>query len=257
MLRNARQWSGWMNGAGTYSPRTQLYFVGTSGWVYDWNPNGIEWYVKNSGLNAVELNASFYRFPSEKMVEKWARVASSLRWSIKVNQLITHRFMLNEKALEYWNKFYKLFKPMEERGLVDFYLFQLPPRYRPTQHGVEKLEKFAQECGLGWRMAVEWRNLEWFKEEWVVWARRNEITVVSVDSPIGIFYAKSGPYVYVRFHGRVVWYAYRYTVEELAEAAAKLLALKPSKLYAFFNNNHDMLDNARTFLKMLKTIGGV
>ncbi|RLF12723.1 MAG: DUF72 domain-containing protein, partial [Thermoprotei archaeon] len=36
-------------------------YIGTSGWLYDWNLDGsLDWYVKNSGLNAVELNASFY-----------------------------------------------------------------------------------------------------------------------------------------------------------------------------------------------------
>ncbi|MFP3209319.1 MAG: DUF72 domain-containing protein, partial [Nitrososphaeria archaeon] len=35
-------------------------YVGTSGWSYAWNPDGLEWYVRNSGLNAVELNSSFY-----------------------------------------------------------------------------------------------------------------------------------------------------------------------------------------------------
>ena len=34
-------------------------YVGTSGWAYFWNPDGLDWYVRNSGLNAVELNASF------------------------------------------------------------------------------------------------------------------------------------------------------------------------------------------------------
>ncbi|RLI98826.1 MAG: DUF72 domain-containing protein, partial [Candidatus Aenigmatarchaeota archaeon] len=67
-------------------------FVGTSGWAYGWNPNGFDWYIKNSGLNSVELNASFYRFPFPNQVKSWARKTKefnpSLRWSIKVNRLI-------------------------------------------------------------------------------------------------------------------------------------------------------------------------
>jgi len=39
------------------------FFIGTSGWMYGWNEKqSVDWYVANSGLNAVELNASFYPF---------------------------------------------------------------------------------------------------------------------------------------------------------------------------------------------------
>ncbi|MCO5383003.1 MAG: hypothetical protein NHB15_13700 [Methanosarcina barkeri] len=39
-------------------------FVGTSGWYYEWNEmKNLDWFIQNSGLNTVELNASFYRFP--------------------------------------------------------------------------------------------------------------------------------------------------------------------------------------------------
>jgi len=50
--------------------------VGTSGWLYDWNEGGdLRWYVENSGLNAIELNASFYRFPFPSQVKGWSRRA--------------------------------------------------------------------------------------------------------------------------------------------------------------------------------------
>ena len=109
-------------------------FCGTSGWAYSWNPDGFDWFVKNSGLNAVELNASFYRFPFPNQVKAWARKTKKfnpkLRWSIKVNRFITHVFKFSEKALVTWNKFKKLFKPLEEN--IDFFLFQLPPSVTPS-----------------------------------------------------------------------------------------------------------------------------
>jgi uncharacterized protein YecE (DUF72 family) len=40
-------------------------YAGTSGRLYDWNLGGsLEWYARSPGLNAVELNSSFYRIPS-------------------------------------------------------------------------------------------------------------------------------------------------------------------------------------------------
>ncbi|MEO0119416.1 MAG: DUF72 domain-containing protein, partial [candidate division WOR-3 bacterium] len=66
-------------------------YVGTSGWYYDWNLEGtFDWYLKNSKLNAVELNVSFYRFPFPNQVKSWANKGKSLRWAIKVSRIITH-----------------------------------------------------------------------------------------------------------------------------------------------------------------------
>jgi uncharacterized protein YecE (DUF72 family) len=98
-------------------------FVDTSGWFYSWNPEGsFDWFVTHSGLNAVELNMSFYRYPHPNMVRGWALKGRGLRWSIKVHRLITHTFKLNEKAYIRWERFSKLFASLEP--YID--LFQLP-----------------------------------------------------------------------------------------------------------------------------------
>jgi uncharacterized protein YecE (DUF72 family) len=59
---------------------TMKCFVGTSGWFYSWNPEGsFDWFVTNSGLNAVELNMSFYRYGYPNMVRGWALEVRELR----------------------------------------------------------------------------------------------------------------------------------------------------------------------------------
>jgi len=66
-----------------------MIFIGTSGWLYPWNPKkNLDWYVKYSGFNAVELNASFYRIPTPQQVEKWRKY--EITWAVKVNRKITH-----------------------------------------------------------------------------------------------------------------------------------------------------------------------
>ena len=69
----------------------QKLYAGTSGWSYPWNPDGLEWYI-DAGLNAVELNSSFYRFPYRNSIASWKRKTEGkdFRWSIKVNRSITH-----------------------------------------------------------------------------------------------------------------------------------------------------------------------
>ena len=227
-------------------------FVGTSGWQYSWNPDGLEWYLKNTKLNAIELNSSFYRFPFPNQVKGWKNKMKikEIRWSIKVNRLITHVFKLNEKALNVWEKFEKMFKPLEE--YIDFYLFQLPPKFKPN---LEKIKNFVKETNLKEKLALEVRNVEWFNEKVLEELKSLEITFVGVDAP----YYENLPreifninnIVYLRMHGRTEWYSHCYTEKELKEVAEKIKVSKAEKVYVFFNNNHAMLENAEKMIEIL------
>jgi len=224
-------------------------FVGTSGWLYGWNETkSLGWYVNNSGLNAIELNTSFYRFPFPNAVKSWAIKGRELRWSIKVNQLITHALRFNEKAFVLWKKFERLFEPMDH--LIDFYLFQIPPSIKASS--APKIDSFIKDTELRKRFALEIRNITWFGEKWIEWASGLGITLVSVDCPdlpLDVF--NTGGIVYERMHGRHGWYTHLYLDEELKEVATKIMKTKPNRAYVFFNNDHAMLDNSRKMLTML------
>ncbi|MEO0097304.1 MAG: DUF72 domain-containing protein [candidate division WOR-3 bacterium] len=225
-------------------------YVGTSGWCYDWNLEGtFDWYLKNSKLNAVELNVSFYRFPFPNQIKTWANKGKSLRWIIKVSRIITHRFRLSEKSYSFYERFINLFKTLD--NYIDFYLFQLPPNFTPKS--IDKIEKFIEYTNLKERFALEVRNEKWFKEEYYKWSENKKITWVSIDAPdFGEVIIKTNDYIYIRFHGKDVWYAYDYSKKELENIAKKIVEKKPKKVYAFFNNNHAMLKNAQLFMKILK-----
>lgn len=229
-------------------------FVGTSGWVYNWNEEGsLDWYLKNSGLNSVELNMSFYRFPFPNQVKGWLsktrKLKPDLRWSIKVNRLITHIFKFNEKAFRLWENFHQLFRPLEKN--IDFYLFQLPPSL--SFSSFPRLESFIKDTRLKEKFALEVRNKDWFKEKCLEWAKKLRITWVSVDSPdFPLEVYSTNKIVYERMHGRTFWYSHYYTDEELREVKEKILKIKPKRVYVFFNNNHAMLENARRMLNLLK-----
>jgi len=225
-------------------------FVGTSGWAYEWNEGrNFQWYAENSGLNAVEINASFYRFPFPSQVKGWAKRTREIRWAVKVNRLITHVFKFNEEARRAWKRFEEIFAPLDKS--IDFYLFQLPPNSAPSM--AEKIASFAEFTGLGNRFALEVRNEEWFSSKNLELARKNKITWVSIDAPKfprEIF--KTTDFVYLRMHGRESWYSYNYSREELEEIAEKIKKSKPKAAYVFFNNDHDMLNNAREMKKILE-----
>ncbi|MEM0506242.1 MAG: DUF72 domain-containing protein [Thermosphaera sp.] len=229
-------------------------FVGTSGWLYDWNEDGtLDWYVENSGLNAVELNACFYRFPFQNQVKSWKRKSKSLRWAIKVHRSITHLRKFGERAYGIWDKFKNLFNPLED--LIDFYLFQLPPNYSCREESLKNIERFYLYTDLGKRFAIEFRHPSCFKDDIVKWAEEFGITLVSIDSPIARWIVSSNKIVYLRLHGSHVWYGHDYSREELEEIRAELERLEPEAIYVFFNNNHWMLENARLMKIMLENLG--
>ncbi len=221
-------------------------FVGTSGWFYDWNEKRtLDWYIENSGLNAVELNASFYRFPFPNQIKGWAKKGKSLVWAVKVSRLITHRYRFNEEALRVWKDFKELFKVLDE--CIAFYLFQLPPDFT----AVEKAVRFSEKTELGKRFALELRNKKLL--EGAFWKEcPGKITLVSLDSPEFQSKIFPGKTVYLRMHGRTSWYSHNYSLEELQEIVGKILALNPERVFIFFNNNHQMLANARTMLTLWK-----
>lgn len=230
-------------------------YVGTSGWNYFWNKGkSLDWYIKNTGFNAVELNMSFYRFPFPSLPKHWAKIGSNIAWSIKVNQIITHRMRFSEKSLRTWEKFRRLFEPMEHTGLIHFYLFQCPPSLRPTPKIVDNIEKFVIHANLGEMFAIEFRNEEWFKQKWEKWARKIGITMVSVDAPEFISRIfRSSRKIYVRMHGRTEWYSHIYNEKELAEIfeAIRMRIIGNECLYFFLNNNHGMLSGGRLIIEII------
>ena len=147
-------------------------FVGTSGWFYDWNPDGLDWYIKNSGLNSVELNASFYRFPFKNQIKSWSK--KNIIWSIKVNKTITHLYKLSEKSYPVWEKFYNLFSEMENK--IRFYLFQMPPNFKK----LENVEKFLEKYKINEKFAIEFRNNEILNKNIEEWARELNLSLIHI-----------------------------------------------------------------------------
>ena len=70
-----------------------LIRIGTSGYTYSWGkakPSPFKWYIDQK-FNSVEINASFYSFPTESWIRTWQNSApKDFTFSIKVHRSITH-----------------------------------------------------------------------------------------------------------------------------------------------------------------------
>jgi uncharacterized protein YecE (DUF72 family) len=221
-------------------------YVGTSGWSYDWNKGrSLEWFVNNSGLPAIELNGSFYRFPSESTVAGWAESGKSLRWSVKVHRGVSHNHNFDREAFAIWERFFKRFSSLDT--LVEFYLFQAPPHFSDTG----RLAGFADDAGIGSRFALEIRDPVLLGDDEACRRLQSHATLVSVDSPDFEERIFPGEIIYLRMHGRGKrWYFYMYSDDELRGILKQLDAANPREAYVFFNNDHAMLENACRLLNL-------
>jgi uncharacterized protein YecE (DUF72 family) len=220
-------------------------FVGTSGWAYEWNQgNTLDWYLQESKLNAIELNMSFYRFPYPNMVKSWATKGKHLAWVIKVHRSITHFQKLSTTSSESFQRFKKLFTPLE--NAIHYYLLQLPPSFT----NLDVLEQFINKTDSE-KLAIEFRHHSLFTKEIIEWGKKQGILLVSIDAPQLPTTIMSTTTVYERIHGRTAWYSHNYSDQELREIKKRILENNPEKIYVFFNNNHMMLNNAQRMHQLL------
>lgn len=142
--------------------------VGTSGYAYkewkgifypeDLKPDGFLAYYA-SKLSSVEINATFYRMPTEKTLLQWAsQVGNDFCFVLKAPQKITHRKRLKDCA-EDWAYFTRTASCLGPR--LGPTLVQLPPNLKLD---LPRFQEFLALIPRTWRAAFEFRHASWFDE---------------------------------------------------------------------------------------------
>jgi len=128
-----------------------------------------------SRFSTVEINNTFYRFPTRSVLEQWvAETPPGFTFSVKANQRITHRQRL-KSVEDITADFVERCGALGDRlGPI---LFQCPPVLRRDD---ERLAAFLHALPEGHRYAIEFRHPSWFDE--AVWDRMREAGVALVQS---------------------------------------------------------------------------
>lgn len=144
-------------------------FVGTSGWAYkQWKGTFYPAAIKSDEMlgyyagrfPAVEINNSFYRMPTEKILLTWAaQVPAAFRFVPKAPRQITHIQRLAEEdgSLAYFLKTANVLG--EQLGAT---LFQCPPSLKKD---IARLRNFLARVPRTWHAALEFRHASWFDDE--------------------------------------------------------------------------------------------
>lgn len=235
------------------------YFIGCSGWYYDhWagcfypqNLSKSEWlgyYAEH--FNTVEVNNTFYQFPSKRMIKNWyRRTPSDFVFTLKANRLITHKkkFQNTEDQV---SRFYELAALLKDKlGCI---LFQLPP-YLSKDVGL--LENIVEQLDLRRNNVVEFRHQSWFCPEVYDFLKKNRLGFCTVSAPkLPQDLVATSRNAYIRFHGGDDWYSYLYSLGELKEWADKIKMLKVKNVFCYFNNDYNA--NAAKNSRQLKELLG-
>jgi uncharacterized protein YecE (DUF72 family) len=213
-------------------------YVGTSGFSYaTWKPDFypaearprdfLRHYAER--LPTVELNATFYRLPSEEQLETWAaQTPPEFRFAVKMNRGITHG-----GRLELIPTFCERARRLGERlGPI---LVQLPPT-RPRDDGLLRLYLDTLDPEL--RFAFEFRHESWADADVGPHAR-----VGSLEG--------DAPYRYLRLREPP------YDEEALAGWTARLRPLleRGTEVYAYFKHEDapDAPRYARRLIELLQS----
>jgi len=160
--------------------------IGTSGYSYaEWKGNFypekmaakdfLRYYAER--FPTVEINNTFYRMPTEKLLSGWAeQVPESFTFVIKASKRITHDKRLKEcgDLLTY------LFGAISTLGSrLGPLLFQLPPNFKKD---VPRLKGFFDEMPERRRMAFEFRHASWFDDEVYETLRAQRVALCVADT---------------------------------------------------------------------------
>jgi uncharacterized protein YecE (DUF72 family) len=196
----------------------------------------LAWYAQH--FDTVEVDSTYYRLPSESMVQGWAeRTPDDFTMHIKAFGLMTRHPVKaevipedlrdempvddrgrvdrppRELRAEIFSRFLAALEPLRAAGKLGGILFQLPPYIVYKDTSLEYLE-WARAQLEGYEMLVEFRHRSWLDEENRVdslsFLERIGASYVVVDAPrsdtarnlVPTVVATTSPLAYVRFHGR-------------------------------------------------------
>lgn len=220
--------------------------IGTSGWSYDhWEgvlyPPGMRprdrlaHYTKS--FDTVELNASYYRWPSGDAFTSWnERLPDGFELTVKAPRGLTHARKLREperwieRISDSWHRL------RDRRGVL---LVQLPPTLARDD---ARLDYFLS-CVPAWmRTAIEFRHPTWHTEPiFQLLAHHGAAYVVTSGAGLPCILRATAGFVYVRLHGpsHDQLYAGSYADDDMrwwAERVREWSALDLD-VYAYFNND--------------------
>ncbi len=250
-------------------------WVGTCGQV-------VAWQKFFDLFSALEINATFYKFPTERQVKNWKKYLKEGKekgafLSMKAHQLFTHplrsptwkrsEFSPEErKRLKdlvgclKWNDFTRgqleRTKILLEELVLDFLLFQLPAACEAEKEQILPFLRQAREMLTRWGIGLE---IRWEDRTLLEEAYAEGITPVFdpfLEPDLREEFFPKLDFLYLRLHGEKgpggrINYRHRYEDQELNTLKDWLFEAKAERICVLFNNVY-MKEDALRFEELLQ-----
>ena len=178
--------------------------AGTSGYSYkQWKGSFYPQDLPESGMlrfygerfSTVEINNTFYRMPSEKVLSNWStQVPDDFAFVLKVPRRITHEKKLKNVGDDVAYLVKTAAALGKKRGPL---LFQLPPFFRKD---LAVLHDFLDLLPRDGQSALEFRHQSWFDDEVYAVLREHNaaLCVADADSELSVPFVTTAAWGYLR-----------------------------------------------------------
>jgi uncharacterized protein YecE (DUF72 family) len=210
--------------------------IGTSGYSYkEWKgvfyPDDLKasdmlsFYAQR--LGTVEINNTFYRMPTKKVLDNWAsQVPESFRFVLKVSQKITHYKRLKETDEETG---YLVQNAQGMGAKLGALLVQIPPNLSRDDG---RLAAFLALLPPGMKAALEVRNASWRVPEVYAVLEKHGVALVAsqTDEEPDVELVRTAPWGYLRLRKT------SYAPEELSAWSRRIASMKWDEAFVFFKH---------------------
>lgn len=233
--------------------QTPRLHVGTSGYNYpEWRgifypekfatTKMLAYYAER--FNTVEINYTFYRIPTEKLLAGWAAgTPDGFTFTLKAPRRITHDSRL-QRCEDLAQAFCRIARTLGPRLAI--LLFQLPPTFKKD---VDTLRAFLELLPDGTRAAFEFRHASWHDADVFDALRARNIALCVADSekmstPVEL----TADYAYFRLRDE------GYQQADIEKWATAVQGLPVPEAYVYFKHEEQGLgpDFARRFIESAK-----
>ncbi|MEO8884494.1 MAG: DUF72 domain-containing protein [Mucilaginibacter sp.] len=191
-------------------------------------------------FNSLEVNSTFYKVPKPSTIQKWAAdVPDDFKFTFKLWRQITHNKELAFNFSDLERFIHTINSIGDKKGCL---LIQFPPslQVNTKQLNLLLLAIIAVDNAREWRVAIEFRNCTWYREDIYKLLENYQMAMVIHDMPTSAtpFIESGVPFVFLRFHGPNGGYRGSYTDDVLAEYASYINEWQEAgkNIYAYFNN---------------------
>ncbi|HYB58748.1 MAG TPA: DUF72 domain-containing protein [Candidatus Acidoferrales bacterium] len=183
-------------------------------------------------FRSVEVNSTFYRFPTEAQLEHWYMgTPDDFVFSVKLNRFLTHTKRLRDIRRPL-NNFIEICSELGNK--LGPFLVQLPATFKKDLSRFDEFLSFLPDL----RFAFEFRHGSWFTQE--VYDRireRHNLTLVMLGAEFENNEECFTDFAYVRWHGRG-GYQDGYSSNEIAYWAFRIRQLAHKvAIFGYWNND--------------------